>query len=228
MKLARLLGIALLAVFAVSAMLASTASAIPKFKLPITKRNFTTASGTSVLRAPAKKDVVTCTSSTTTGGTILGVDEVSAVINYAGCTLEEGTSGPCTIKSVGASGSNSIITSTLKGSLGLITGGGSGAGILFKPASGNVFVKLAATTTPCKSSETAVEGSVAGEFAPTGKSSKTATIKLAPVSATGKQKITKIETLAGVVEPVLESFGAAESTQEQTAVVTFEENVEVD
>ncbi len=227
MKLARLFTVALIAVFAVGAVFASGASAIPKFKLPITKRGFTAKSATSVLRTPSEgPDAVTCGSSTSPG-TILGDDEVDVTIHYSGCSLKEGVNGPCTIKSVGA-GTSEIVTELLRGLLGLLHQPEGAAGILFDPPASHVFVTLSPTATPCKTHTTAVEGSVAALFSPTNTLQNTALINLGPTSASGKQFVTLILTLAGVIKPKLTSFGAAESTQEQTATVTFEEAVEVD
>jgi hypothetical protein len=226
MKVARLFGVALIAIVALSAMLASTASAIPKFKLPITKRGFVGLSSTSILRSLTEPITVTC-SSAQSPGTILSDDEVDIKIHYSGCSLKEGSNGPCTIKDPeGTAGS--LETTLLLGLLGLLHSPEGAAGILFEPKSGHVFLTLAATEEPCKTKETAVEGSVAGLFSPTGKLSATALIVVAPTSATGKQEITLILTLFGIVKPKLQSFGAAESTQEQHALVEFEEKVEVD
>jgi hypothetical protein len=228
MQKARLFSLVLIAIFALGSMLASSASAIPKFKLPITKRNFTAESGTSVFNDATANDTITCPSSTS-NGTILGDDEISVKIHYNGCTIRAGTKGTCSIKNVGAPGTSLILTNLLTGLLGLLHQPNGAAGILFEPAKGNVFVTFAATEAPCSTPERAVEGSVAGEFTPTGKSSQTALISVNVTNnGTGKPIITLILTLKGVVTPELISFGAAVSTQLQDAVVTFEENVEVD
>jgi hypothetical protein len=228
MKVARLFGVALIAIVALSAMLASTASAIPKFKLPITKRGFVGLSGTAVLRTPAEEDTVTC-SSAQSPGTILSDDEVDIRIHYLGCSLKQGTKGPCTIKNPGGT-AGLLLTELLLGLLGLLHSPEGAAGILFEPkgAPNHVFLTFAGTEAPCTTPETAVEGSVAGLFSPTGKLSSTALIIVAPTSATGKQEVQLILTLFGVVIPKLTSFGAAASTQEQHALVEFEEKVEVD
>ncbi len=227
MKIARLLAVAVIAVFAVGAVLASTASAIPKFKLPITKRGFTATSTTSLLRIPSEKDIVTCGSSNS-AGTILGDDEVDVRIHFLGCYVEKGTSLPCTIKSQNAPEEGLILTELLLGLLGLLHQPEGAAGILFEPKAGHVFVTLEPTAAPCSTQTDAVEGSVAGLFSPTNKLTSKATINLGPISGTGKQFVTLILTLNGIVKPKLTSFGAAESTQEQTATVAFEEAVEVD
>jgi hypothetical protein len=228
MKKARLFSLVLIAIFALGAMLASSASAIPKFKLPITKRNFTAESGTSTFNDTSANDTITCPSSTS-NGTILGDDEISVDIHYNNCTIRAGTKGTCSIKSVGAPGTSLIETKLLTGLLGLLHQPNGAAGILFEPAKGNVFVTFSPTSAPCSTPTEAVEGSVAGEFTPTGKSTKTALISADVTNGgTGKQVITLILTLKGIVNPELISFGAAVSTQLQDAVVTFEENVEVD
>ncbi len=188
MKLARLFTVALIAVFAMGAIFASGASAIPKFKLPITKRGFTADSGTSVLRTPSSNDTVTCGSSTATG-TILGDDEIDTTIHFASCHLLEGINGPCTVKSVGATGSE-VVTTLLRGLLGLLHQPEGAAGILFEPTASHVFVTFSPTSSPCSTPTTAVEGSVAGLFSPTGKLQSTALINLGPTSSTGKQFIT--------------------------------------
>ena len=227
MKMLRLFGVALVAVFTLGAMLTSTASAIPKFVLPITKRGFLAVSGLSILRAPSEKLSIDCNKSHT-AGIILGVDEMNAVIHFLGCTVEA-NGNKCSIKSVGAPGEEGlIITNLLKGLLGLLHSPNNAAGILFEPSGGHIIVTLAATAPPCSTVESGFEGSVAGLFSPTGKLQSTALISLAPTSATGKQEVTLILTLAGVVKPKLIWFGAAETTEEIRADVTYEEAVEVD
>jgi hypothetical protein len=226
MKTARLFSIVFVVVGSLSATLVSAASAIPKFKLPITKRGFIALSGTSIIRTPSEKDTLVC-SSAQAPGTILSDDEVDLRIHYLGCSLEQGSSGPCTIKDPGGT-AGLLITNLLLGLLGLLHSPEGAAGILVEPKSGHTFFTLAATETPCSTTESSFEGSFAGLFAPTGKLSATALIVIAPVSATGKQEIQLILTLFGIVKPKLEWFGAAETTQEQHALIEFEEAVEVD
>ncbi len=191
-KIAQAVTVPLMTVFAVGAILASSASAIPKFKLPITKRRFTATSGTAILRTPAESDEVRCGSSTA-AGTILGDDEVSLRIHYLSCFLQEGTNGPCPIKSVGAPGTEGLVlTLPLLGLLGLLHQPEGAAGILFEPSGvpNHVFVTFAPTSSPCNTATTALEGSIAGLFLPTDKLQRTALINLGPTSATGKQFIT--------------------------------------
>jgi len=236
MKVARLFGLVFIAVLAISAVVASTASAIPKFKLPITLRGFTALSLTSVLRALSPTgvgNVVTCTHDTVTG-TIINDDEVFAKVHFLNCSVlvvEKGPvdKGPCTIKSVEAPAEGLILTGLLRGLLGLVVPGG-GAGILFEPNTGRVFVNLAATAAPCETPETAVEGRVAGLLSPTGKLQNTATISLSVTgtSGTGKQEISEIEVLGGTTKASLKAFAVATATEESVDNATFEEPVEVD
>jgi hypothetical protein len=226
MRTARLFSLVLAAILAFGAIIASTASAIPKFKLPIAKRNFTAVSGPSTLNAKGV-DTIVCPSSTSSG-TILGDDEISIDIHYEGC-LFINSKGTCTIKSVGAPGTGLIQTNLLTGLLGLLHQPNGAAGILFEPAKGNVFVTFAPTGSPCSTPTEAVEGSVAGAFTPTGKESEKGLINLnVSNNGTGKQAITLILTLKGTVITGLETFGVEGSTQLQDAVVTFEQLVEVD
>ncbi len=227
MKIARLLGLALIAVVAVSAMSASTASAIPKFKLPITKRGFAGLSGPTTWRNPVTGRRIRCEHDHEIGF-IVGVTQLFLVWLLLNCTVTVGANGPCTIQSVGAPAAGLIQSDLLTALLGLLHQPEGGAGVLDEPTTGHVFFTLAATGSPCNTAETAFEGSVAGEYSPTGKRQSTAKVVFAPVSETGKQKITLILTLSGIVKPKLTGFEVEEETQESTEEITYEEAVEVD
>jgi hypothetical protein len=233
MKVTRLFGLVLVAVFALSAAVASTASAIPKFKLPITNRGFTALSLTSVLRAITltESNVVTCTHDQVIG-TILNDDEVDARVHFLNCSIKSSSGGPCQINSTNAPENSEglILTELLRGLLGLLHSPAGGAGILFHPNTGVLFLTLAATGAPCNTIETAVEGSVAGLLTPTGKLQNTANIifSVNGTGSTGKQEIQEILVLAGNIKPKLTSFGIATSTEESEDHVTFAEAVEVD
>ncbi len=227
MKIARLLTVTLLLVAGASTVLASSASAIPKFKLPITKRGFTATSATSTFRIPGEKFTVTC-GSASSAGAILSDDEIDVKIHYLDCFLKDGTTGPCTIKSVGAPGTEGLIlTELLLGLLGLLHQPNGAAGILIEPKASHTFVTIVPTASPCGTTTTAIEGSVAALFSPTGKLQSTNVVFLGPTSEEGKQFVTLILTLNGIVKPKLTGFGAAEATQEQTSTETFEEAIEV-
>lgn len=230
MKLARLFSIMLIAVFAVAAIVASSASAIPLFTLPITKRGFTSSSGLAKLRVPSLKIEIDCATSTG-AGVIVDDDAVSFKLHFLTCNAFTNGKGPCTIKNPGGA-AGLIQTNLLTGLLGLLHEPAGHAGILFEPGPGTTgifttFAKIEKSTECEEHPESTVEGNVAGEFEPTGKKSTTGKITLAPTSATGKQKVTLILTLAGIIKPKLLSFGAVESTQEINSTITFEEAVEV-
>jgi len=231
MKLARLFGIALTAFLAVSALLASTASAIPKFKLPITLRGFTALSLTSVLSSFAsasESDVVICQHDVATG-TIINDDEVFAKVHFLGCraifknaTEEKVCTAKGFIPGEPAQEEGLILTKLLRGLLGLLHQPNGAAGILFHANTGVVFVGI---ESPC-TTETQVEGSLAGSFEPTGKLQNTAKINF--VVTNKKQAITLILVLSGEVKSSLKAFGIATATEESEDNVKFEEAVEVD
>lgn len=211
-----------------AALFAPQAAAIPHFKLPITKRGFTAESPTSIFRAPAEKDILTCIRAHTIGS-IVADDELVARTHFLGCSIMEGTIGPCTIKSVGAPGTEGLILTELsRGLLGTLHEPSGAPGILFEPSTSRVIVTLASTAVPCRTPTTAVEGSLAASLGATGKLQDTTKILFAPISATGKQAVTLILVLSGIVKPKLTSFGAFESTEEQLDLATFEEAVELD
>jgi hypothetical protein len=226
MKITRLFGVVLVAVLAISAMAASTASAIPKYRLPIALRGFAGLSGLTLWRNPANGDIIDCTHDHLVGF-IINDDEVDLKEHFLNCSVIVNGQGPCTVKSVGSEG-GLIISSLIRGLLGLLHQPAGAAGILLVPSTGHVFWTLAATEAPCNTTETAFEGSVAGLYSPTGKLQSTALITTAPVSATGKQEITLILTLFGVIKPKWTSFGATEATDESVEALTYEESVEVD
>ncbi len=226
MTIIRLQCAALIATLMAGALLASPASAIPKFKLPITKRGFTANAATSVFRTPGEHDTITCASGTM-AGTILNEVTVLVKVEFSRCFLEEDENGPCTIKTVGSVG-GSISAALTFGLLGLLHQPNGAAGILFEPSASHVFLTFAPTGAPCRTSTTAVEGSVAGLIGGTGKLQNTGKVTFAVVSPTGKEAVSLILTLLGLIKPKLDAFGAAESTDEHVDSATFEEAVELD
>jgi hypothetical protein len=230
MRAIRSLSTVLVALFLASATFVSSASAIPKFKLPITNRGFTVLGGLSIFRTPSQGLVVDCDSDNGTG-TILGDDEVDVKVHFLNCKAYINNQGPCTINSIGAP-AGLILSELLTGLLGLLHEPNGAAGILIEPRGGHVFTALPpiAKSANCEEKpETAIEGSIAGEFEPTGKLQTLGTVKFLPVSATGKQKITLILTLNGIIKPKLTGFGGnlVESTVESVGVVHAEEAIEI-
>ncbi len=217
-----------LTIAAGSMLFASSASAIPKFQLPITKRGFTAESPTSIFRTPSEKDDILCTHGTTTG-TIVNEDTTLVKVHFLGCSLLEGSIGPCTIKSVGAPATEGLILTELtQGLLGLLPAPGDAAAILFQPSPGRVFLTLAPASPPCKTPTSAVEGSIAGLIGVTGKRQDTGKIIFAVTSAEGGQAIAVILTLRGIIKPKLTAFGGAEVTDEHVDLTRYEEAIELD
>lgn len=223
MKISRLAGLVVGLVLAASLAVGSVASAAsdPQF-LGTFPTKFTALSLAGIL-ATANNNVK-CTHDTLTG-TILGPAKVSnVVVTFTGCTGKEGTKEECPAKSAGGT-TGSIVTKTLDGELGLVATGEakSGAGLLLLPETGKVFVEIACAA--FEPTETAIEGSVAGEVTPLDVSSTTGKVLLG--GAGGVQSIKKITVLGTSIEPKLKAFGtlvASESTEES---ILFEHAIEV-
>jgi hypothetical protein len=217
MKIARLVGVMLVAVLAMSLVAASASSAAPTFKPG--SGNLTAKGGTSVLKASS--DTVTCATNEAAGAIASSSLVGPFTIKFTGCSSSGATKSGCTIKNVGGT-EGTIVTSTVHGVLGTVlnpTGGA--AGLLILPTSGKQFVTLAENScTP----ETKVTGSVAGIVLPTGKSQTTGKLVLTVISS--KQQITSIDTAGGNVEPALTAFSepATQSTEDS---ITFSAAVEV-
>lgn len=232
MKLARLFGMAFVAIFAIGAVFASIASAAdPEFVHLPTKLSFKALSdGNSILRSSTATVICEHESST---GVIKTMDTVgNVVVKYTGCKVVNAAKEVCTFKSKNPlGGAGEIITNTLKGELGLVatSEAPSGVGLLFKSESGVVFTTFEKAE-PCTTAVEAAEGDVAGEVTPINTLTTKIDIKFLPTStaALHSEQIKKIRVLAGTEEPALESFGSLISSQEALALVTFEEPVQVD
>lgn len=208
MKIARLACLALIAIFAMSLVVASAAAALPEFK-PSTKASLTTKSITSGGTLKAAGNTVTCKEETSTGE-ITGPMEVSNIlIHFTGCESFVTESTKCAVNSKGATvGSGLLLTATLHGVLGLVLPGDL-PGLLLLPNSGSVFLTFEKNACTI---ETKVTGSVAGLIEPFGKGS-TKTGKLVFSAPGGKQEIKDIDTLSGLVAPELVAFSET-ATQE--------------
>lgn len=207
----------------------SSSGTMPEFKPAPTKTKFTSSSGKSVWRIPDEPITMTCSNSTTSGE-ITGASTLGkAVIKFTGCDLEQGTNGPCPMHSTNTTKAGEIVTEAVKGELGSVkkTLASSEVGILLKPESTHEFFIMASTTEPCTLPEQAFEGSIAGEVVTVGKKQLTNEFAFAPVSPTGKQKVSEITVKSGTVKPKLLNWGAAEMTIEWADATTFEEALEV-
>ena len=194
--------LALVAVFAMSAVAASTASAAaPEFK-PSTKQAFTGSTGTITFERSSYSPTV-CTKGTSTGE-ITGASTVGAVVlTLTGCESKEGPG--CKFKSVGAKNNGEIVTSALVGELGEVktTEATTGVGLLLKPASGTEWAKIEA---PCILPEwESMKGEVTAEVTPIKTLAKT--VELVLTGKSGAQRIKKITIKGKVNEPVFQFQG---------------------
>jgi len=217
MKRTKILGLALVAAFAMSVVAAAAAqAAAPEFN-PNTKQSFTAASTkSSVLKGEGV--TITCTKNSAkgeiTGAT--GAKSVGGVVvTFTGCTGAEEGKTPCEVDG------GTITTETLSGELGPVSSGAtSKVGEDLKPTTATFYVELKGSCIPT----TKVKGSIIGEVTPT--KTKQLTGKLVYECASGKpttQKITKFESGS---KDVLEAFGA-EACLEAEDTVTFTKEVEV-
>jgi hypothetical protein len=224
MKVARLVGLIVAAVMALSLAVASAAFAEPEFKP--TGGTFTgTSSTTNKLVAGANK--IVCTGNTTSGKISNAFLAGGVTVSFTGCKSSGSKVSNCTAKSVGAA-EGTITTSTLDGLLGLILAKGSGTGValVLKPATGEEFVDIAKNGCTV---ETAVEGSVAGEVSPVGHSQTTGKLLFDPSTSGGSEETIKTVDLSSngaTVSPALTAFGLPAS-QETTESLTFSPAVEV-
>jgi len=221
MKIARLAGLMLVAVMAVSLAVASAAFAEPEFKP--SSGTFKGTSTTGTLKAGGNE--INCTADTSSG-TITGTTSVGSVtVDFTGCKATNSKKEVCTVKSSGTTTEGLILTKTLNGALGLILpkGSGAGVGLLLLPVTKQEFVTI--TSTKC-TPETTVEGTVAGEVSPVAKGAQI-TGKLVFAKGTTGESIKSFDpSVGGKTAPELEAFGA-EASEETTEAITFSTSVEV-
>ena len=214
----RIIGLAVVAVFALSAIVASAASAAPEFLhegKEVVKKGFTDKSAEGKLSAAGIE--VTCIADTSEGE-IKGTKQVGKVfVSFTGCTAKNGTE-TCPVHSTGAP-AGTINTNELEGELGEVAEVESKTkvGLDLKAVAGN-FVTLEGTCVPT----TNVTGSVIGEVTPVNKLQKTG--KLVYTTKSGKQKIQKF---VGGETDVLKAFSLVEVQETTKDTVTYEETVEV-
>jgi len=224
MKIARLAGLMLVAVMAVSLAVASAAFAEPEFH-PV--GGTFTGLGLGPEELIAGTNILKCTHNTSSGtissATLVG----GVVVTFTGCTASGSGGSGCPALSVGAP-SGVIITKTLHGVLGLILpkGTGSGVGLLLLPVANKKFVEIEANT--CTVVLTTISGSVAGEVTPVGRGLILTGKQIfqAASSGTGESIKSFDPTTGGTVTPEIEAFGiiASQATNED---ITFSVPVEV-
>lgn len=204
------------AVFALSAVVASAASAAPEFK-PSTKQAFTGTSGALTIET-SSTEPVTC-SKVTSAGEITGASTVgSLVLTLTGCETKEG--GDCSLTGEGLKTKGEIVTNALVGTLGEVktTEATSGVGLLLEPASGTVWAKIQA---PCFLGTEKLEGKLAVEVTPIKTLAKTG--KLVSMGKEGNEKIKDIVVKGVKRTPNLE-LGLLKISWEATETLTFNGN----
>jgi hypothetical protein len=224
----RIVCLSLLAVFAVSAVVASAAfaDAGQEFTAVPAKAKFTSTSGKAILRAGTitvtcqkDKDVGTVESKTTVG---------KVVVTFEECVAEDPTV-PCKA-TIGT-----IVTESLTGDLGedtLVNGVVSDSvGLLLTP---EVVAKGFATIPESKEGTkkcnplTKVTGNIAGEVSPVNTLTTAVTVTFALNTAKSKNAVEQLESSndAVKIKPGLKAFGAT-ATEETADTNVFEEAVEI-
>jgi hypothetical protein len=219
--------LALVVVFAMSAVAAASASAaLPEFKPVPTKNKFTSTSGKFAWYSPTFS--MTCSKSTATGE-ITGASTVGGlVIKWTGCEWISGSSH-CALSSEGAK-EGEVVTDRLKGELGSVASSeaASGAGLLLEAETGSQLTTWIPSTKGCSYPKTNVEGSFVAEVSVTAKKQLTNAVVFAPgVKGGTKQKIREITVKRGTVKPKFTSWALVEISMEGTDEATFEEALEV-
>jgi hypothetical protein len=220
MKIARLEGLAVIAVLTMSLVVASMAPAEPEFK-PATA-TLTGTSGPSVLEANDGIEKLSCEKTTLTGRLTSATLAGGLVVHFLGCTSTGEGGSNCAVNSLGGS-VGLIVTKTLHGVLGLILPkAGTGVGLLLLPATGKAFTTLAANA--C-TEETTISGNIAGEVEPIGKSQLTGKVTFA---ATGvKQAIKGFDPSTGGTTTAKLTLFAAEASESLTESLTYSTATEV-
>jgi len=225
MKIARLAGLMLVAVLAMSLVAVSAASAAGPLFLTSGKPTITaTALGLSTLATPGLGVTVTCEESSS-GGEISSTTLAGKIlVHFLECTATKGTE-TCPAMSPGAPLENLIITHTLHGVLGLVLpvpATGSDVGLLLLPSEGKKFVTLLGTK--CLA-EATVEGSVAGLVGPVNALTLSGTLSFGVTG--GAQNIKDIDLTNGpLVKPEL-LFASDTSTESANYDLAFSNDVEV-
>jgi hypothetical protein len=213
--------LALIAVFAMSAVTAAAASATtPEFKPVPTKKKFTGTSGTLVWTWDNGAEKITCSKGSTTGA-ITGARTVGGVVLvYTGCKSSSATKSNCPINSKGAK-AEEIVTEPLAGELG--TSVKNSAVVVLRLKAETATKWFTALENAC-TSRAAWTGSVAPEVSSLSKGTVHGLV-LATVG--GKQAITEIKLDSGELEePELVTYASSVATETKDSL-TFEEAVEI-
>jgi hypothetical protein len=237
MKRMRIIGLALVALLAVSAVtVASASAALPELlnkegKELAKKTVTTTDTAVSTLENTAK-ETVTCSTSSSTGTASGTKNLVNAVVTFNGCKSSLG--GACS-----NAGAEEIVTNKLEGQIGYIEPKtNKEVGLDLWPASRTaaekekhefkaIFVKFTCGTFAGDE----VRGGVIGKIANVNSLSTTNTLTYAKGANAGEQAIKKLEGVEAGFENVLEAqlffFGFKKADEQSTQSVTYEEPAEV-
>jgi hypothetical protein len=200
MSRAKLIGMAITAAVAISAIASVTASALPEFLPGAAGTKFTSFSGSGTL-ATASGVAITCKADTD-NGELLSKTTMTVTIDFTGCTLF----GIVNAHSLGDASGTILTTAT--GALCYLSKTNKTVGVELTPT-GKVHIEVG-------SELTLIEGTVIGELTPVNVSTKGPAHLILEQSANGKQKILTCE---GGTEKHLTSAkneGASEAASEAT------------
>jgi hypothetical protein len=206
----RIICLALVAVFAMSAIATASASALPlpEFEGPFPNK-FTSTSLVSTLETVGKNKV-TCTADTNKGE-LTGPKTDLVTVTFTGCE----TSGIKCNSAGGAAGE--IKTNQLASLLGYINAATKETGVDLSPAVAGANV----AEFECAGIKIVVRGSVIGVITPLNKKTKAYTVKF--VQKAGKQKVTKLEGgPKDVLETSINGGAFVESGESTTDKLTLE------
>jgi hypothetical protein len=216
--------LALVAVFARSAVTVAVASAAtPEFKPVPAKKKFASSGG--VLRMSWDDGVwlLECAKGSTIGEVTGSATVGKVVVTLTGCKGSINSGGSFSSVSSKGAKAGEIVTVALGGELGTVasTEAVSGVGLRLKPETGKALFHFAEGVF----GEEAVSGSVASEVAQVGKD-QTAN-ELAFKLVEGRDAIAKIKLDSGLSEDPALAMGSSSGTISWTDGLTFEEALEV-
>ena len=211
------LGLALAAMLLLGAVAAGTASAAEFQAKPSFPVKFTGKGGVGLLETKAGHSV-TCTSAEASGE-VSGKTAVANVsVNFHGCAAEHLSALPC---SSASAASGEIRTETIAGEPVDLDPLHLQAGLLLKPASGEVFAKFVCKSTvpqiPVEETLT-VTGSLIGQVKTTQLNEFRSTLSLEFVQASGIQAWTQVEAGGASHFLLTKGEGTAPFAAEQSAV----------
>ena len=222
MKQIRTLGMVLVAVFALSAVVASAAFAAPEFEVRSgeTLKGTTFTGSTTGAKLTAAGTTINCTGGSSSGE-ITGATTVGkVVVTFTGCK-GKGLS-ECSVQSPGAS-PGEVVTDTLEGELGEVahSEAANETGLKLKASGKESFVTTEGSCLPFGGSS--VTGEIIGDVQPVKAFAKTG--ELVYKAESKKQKIQKFTTDSSA--QVLKAFGFAEVVEETTESLEFSKEIKV-